>query len=203
MNTDIDEDLAEILRILMGDGNLYSNYEKWQYQLDISLNQVDEPRYFQHVKNLFESKFQKDIRICDQTGKAVSLRYYSKEINQFLTKTGLTPGNKSHNQISVPEVILQEILLINRCLKGLFDTDGSITIDNDKDLRLTFSNCSKPLVIDFYNMCLKIGIIPSPKIQFNRKRKAWRVLIAKKNEISQFLKMVCLLYTSPSPRDRS
>jgi len=190
MYKDIDEDLAEIIGILMGDGNIYHNNEKWQYQLDISLNQIDEPRYFLHVKNLFEFKFQKNIKTCNQTGKAVSLRYYSKDINQFLIEIGLIPGSKSQNQISIPKIIKQETPLITKCLKGLFDTDGSITIDNDKDLRLTFTNCSKPLVTDFYNLCLKIGIIPSPKIQYNKNRKAWRVMIARKDEITKFFKIV-------------
>jgi hypothetical protein len=190
MDFEIDTQLAEILGIILGDGNIYSNEEKWQYQLDISLNPIDDPRYFLYVKHLLEMKFRTSPKICDVKGKAKSIRYYSKVLNNFLVDIGLIPGNKSVNQISIPKIMLQNDSLAPYVIKGLFDTDGSVSIDNDKDLRLTFSNCSKPLVQDFFNICRKIGIYPSPTIQFNKKRKAWRVMIAKKDEINKFLEQI-------------
>lgn len=187
MFIDINSDLAEFIGIMLGDGNIYKNLEKWQYQIDISLNLIDEPKYVLHVENLMEKIFQKSAKVTDQHGKAVSLRYYSKEIVEFLLELGLEAGKKTLNQVKVPRVVFLDKEYIKSCLRGLFDTDGSIAIDNAKDLRISFSNSSKQLVVDFYNMSLNIGIIPSPKIKYSKKRKSWRVVIAKKDEINQFL----------------
>ncbi|NHJ25267.1 MAG: hypothetical protein EAX89_11870, partial [Candidatus Lokiarchaeota archaeon] len=190
MQIDINPSLAEIIGILLGDGNIYKNDEKWQYQIDISLNQIDEPNYVLHVKELMEDVFQKPIKTVNQHGKAISLRYYNKELTLHLIELGLKAGRKTINQIKVPDLVFNDHELIKFCLKGLFDTDGSIAIDSPKDLRLSFSNCSKPLVKDFFNMCLKLGITPSPRLKFSIKKNSWRVVIAKKEEIEKFIKIV-------------
>ena len=190
MNIEIDAKLVEFLGIMLGDGNIYVNPQKWQYQLDISLNPIDEPKYFIHVENLMEEIYQKKPNLTDHHGKAVSLRYYKKDIVLFLVDLGLKPGKKTINQVRVPDLIFTNINYSIACLKGLFDTDGSIGIDSQKDLRLSFTNCSNPLVEDFYNICISLDIRPSPTIKYDEERNSWQVMIARKDDIRKFFEII-------------
>jgi len=186
----VNQEISELIGIILGDGSIGIYPERWQYQLDIALNSIDEPRYFIHVKNLMESIFNEDVNISDVPGKGVSLRYYKKDIVEFLLCLGLVSGNKTTHQVSVPNYILENKDLVIPCLKGLFDTDGSISIDSATDLRLRFTSCSKTLVQDFYEMCKLLHIIPSPSLAYNSKRNSWRVQIAKKDSLKKFLELI-------------
>ncbi len=178
---------SELIGILLGDGNLFS--KNYQNQLDISLNRIDDPKYVSYVKNLMETLLNREIKISKQKGKGISLRVYSKLIIKTLVNLGLKVGNKVKNQVGVPDLIFKNKSFIIRCLKGLFDTDGSINIENKRAIRLSFQNCSKTLVEDFYRMCLALDIIPSPTIRYDEKRFAWRVDIAKKDSIVKFFQI--------------
>ena len=121
---------SELIGILLGDGNLFS--KSYQNQLDISLNRIDDPKYVSYVKNLMETLLNREIKISKQKGKGISLRVYSKLIIKTLVNLGLKVGNKVKNQVGVPDLIFKNKSFIIRCLKGLFDTDGSINIDNKR-----------------------------------------------------------------------
>lgn len=182
--------LSEFIGIMLGDGNIYVNLEKWQYQIDVSLNSIDEPRYLIYVKDLMEEIFGMEIKKVQTKGKGVSLRIYSKKVIQFLIDLGLKSGKKTLNQVGVPKYIFKKKNYIIKCLKGLFDTDGNISIDTKNDLRIRFSNTSKNLVEDFRMLCSKINIQSSPTITEDKNRKSWCVMVAKKQEIKRFIDLV-------------
>ena len=51
------------------------------------------------------------------------------------------------------------------CLKGLFDTDGSIWVNRrGRSINVSFRSASFPLIKDFKEMCELIGIKPQPKL---------------------------------------
>ena len=179
---------SEFMGIMLGDGNLYS--KNYQHQLDVSLNPIDYPRYFSYVKNLMKILLNREIKISQHKGKGASLRVYSKEIVKALIDLGLMAGDKTKNQIRVPDFTFKKDSFVIRCLKGLFDTDGTILVDNKRDMRISFQNCSRKLVKDSYRMCMTLKIIPSPKIRYNKKRIAWRVDIAKKDSVKKFFQIV-------------
>ncbi|MFW9782568.1 MAG: LAGLIDADG family homing endonuclease, partial [Candidatus Heimdallarchaeota archaeon] len=130
--------------------------------------------------------------------KGMILYYYSKKIfNEFISQ-GIISGNKIKNQISVPRWIKANKDYVIACIRGLFDTDGSLHIYSKRpSLRIEFSNASLPLIKDFYNMCISLGIIPQPKIikrkWKNTKRKityTYKVVITAKNQLSKFLYVI-------------
>ena len=82
-----------------------------------------------------------------------------------LISNGLKAGNKVKHQVSVPQWIKENQRFVNRGLKGLFDTDGSISVlKKKKALLLDFTNASLPLAQDFKELCGKLTIKTSPKI---------------------------------------
>lgn len=194
INYHSDNDLMETIGIILGDGNIQLVPDRWRYRLTISLNGVDEERYVEYVKMLLTRVFDVEPKI-DNTikGKGLLLAFYSKEIVQFIVNLGLHSGRKTLNQVGVPKIVLDKIDIYNYCIKGLFDTDGSITIDKSKNFILAFSSVSRPLAEDFYNMCKALDIVPTPNISRKKKKDGSienTVTIAKKDEVKKFLNRI-------------
>lgn len=190
----VNQDLIELIGIILGDGNIQVYPEIWRYRLTITLNGIDESRYVEYVKLLLTRVFRQEPNI-DNTikGKGLLLAYYRKDIVESLINLGLVPGSKSLHQVGVPDIVLENLNFYKFCLKGLFDTDGSIEINKNKNFILSFSNISAPLVSDFYKMCIKLNIIPSPTIYQKKKRDGsieHTTNIAKKDEVKKFLALI-------------
>jgi len=101
--------------------------------------------------------------------KGIHLQLRTVSAHDALTNLGLIPGNKVQNKIKVPSLILESKndLLKIKCLKGLFDTDGTIFVKdvfNKKNqkhyplLSIKFANGSRPLVESFAILCSDLEI---------------------------------------------
>lgn len=190
---------AELIGIILGDGNVY--YTKGRkYLLRISSNQTEEVRYRKYTKSLIEDIFNLTPKIYKKKDKnGIDLVIYNKLIIEGLIGAGIIPGNKVKNQVSVPEWIKKSKDFQIGCLRGLFDTDGSIYLRNtQQSFGLNFKNGSLALIKDFKEMCENIDVvtqqIPKSKIYFNPntgiKHKAFQITIENKFEISKFLYQV-------------
>jgi len=188
------EDTAELISIMLGDGHLADIHNDKKVQ--ITLNRIDEENYFKYVGQLLKKIFPNaDFRITKTKGKGYDwktvnsrIHYALCELGKGIKKQGLLPGDKVENQVSVPEWILSNKSYIKRALKGLFDTDGSISVSRKNQLTISFSNSSKNLVEDFHLMCNKIDV-HSGEI-FEVRNGSWRVAIHDSIEIKKFLNMV-------------
>lgn len=187
-NIEIDDDLAEIVGILLGDGSIghyVDNRGKNLFIIEISFNGIDEKPYLIYVCSLLQKIFIKKPYFRQRKGqKAAYLRYQDKSLYNFLLSIGLKSGNKITNQVNVPNWIMQNDSFKLKCVKGLFDTDGSIFIDKRYDsIMLEFRNHSQPLLKDFRKICIDIGVKPSPKGNN-------RVKIQAKKDVKKFLEIV-------------
>lgn len=163
-----DESLAEMIGIILGEGRLRWDQINRHYQLDIILNYIDEKDYVFYVKNYLSSLFKirpktsRQINEDGTEGKGVYLSIYNKNLVEDLISLGLIPGNKVENQVCVPKWIKNNKSLIIPCLKGLFDTDGSVfPVLKENAIKLNFKNGSFPLVEDFKDMCESLKITTS------------------------------------------
>ena len=114
------KELAEFCGIMLGDGGI----SKRQFTITLHLQ---EKQYAAYVSSLIQKLFlvtpsqytkQKNTRtVCISRTKLVT---YLEEY------CGLESGNKVINQVSVPLWILESRPYQKACLRGLFDTDGSI-----------------------------------------------------------------------------
>jgi len=188
-------DTAELISIMLGDGHLHPlNKDK---VVQITLNRVDEERYFEYVGTLLKRIFpNSNFRIRHNRGKGFDwittnsrIHYAICELGKGKKKTGLIPGNKVKNQVSEPEWVELNLSFIRKGLKGLFDTDGSITVGRNNQLSLSFSNSSKNLVKDFYFMSKKIGIKKIGNI-VDAGQNLWRVAIYDSIEVKKFLNII-------------
>jgi hypothetical protein len=160
------EKVAELIGIILGDGSLQLNYDSYRYSCEIAFNYIDEKEYICYVKNLIESIL--NIKPSLQTKRkdnCAVIRMFQKEIVESLVDIGLVPGNKVKSQVGIPDWIKnsKEIGVIIGCIKGLFDTDGSIFLSRYKkknyiSLGFNFTSGSKILVKDFKELSNHLGI---------------------------------------------
>lgn len=195
------EDLAEFICIILGDGHTHKRGEKsyHYYGLSISLNRVDEREYVKYVSSLTKRVTGLDPKIYPRKGsKGIDLKLNNKKLINDLISKGIQTGDKVENQVRVPDWIKSNERNVVRGLRGLFDTDGSVWINNrDKNLGLSFKNASKRLASDFLFMCEKLGI-KSGKIlksksfhpRLNNYYTAYQTQIIGKNHIKKFLDIV-------------
>lgn len=138
-------DLAEIIGIILGDGHLEFNKKYSQttiYSLSIAGDYIEDMDYYANEINpLFFKLFNAKFKIFLQRDNELVARIYSKAIAGFFKNLGIMPGNKvDFNKI--PEIILNSDDCIKRAfVRGIFDTDGSITFKKDY-----FGKHSKPVI---------------------------------------------------------
>lgn len=110
--------LAEFVGICLGDGCVS------KYQVGITLNTIADKNYIPYVIKIINSLFL-NIKISiiqKRNENAVDIRINSKIIADFLYNMGIVPSNKR-----IPDWILTSTDYENYCIRGLFDTEGSIS----------------------------------------------------------------------------
>lgn len=115
-------DLAEFVGIIMGDGGIAD------YQVIVTLHSIDDKEYGEYVAGLITKLFSTPVSIqprinCNATDYVVS----RKQLVSFCIQTlGLVQGNKVAQQITIPQWVIQKPNYTKACIRGLFDTDGSV-----------------------------------------------------------------------------
>lgn len=120
---DLCESLAELVGIYLGDGTMTKNLIRISGDV-----RVDKP-YFDYISNLVKSLFGISPAVRSERGRNTLLLTVQsrKLVSYFMDEFGLKPGNKIKNQSKIPEDILSNNSMRNSCLRGLIDTDGSVS----------------------------------------------------------------------------
>lgn len=120
------EDFAEFYGIMLGDGCIYSNYNGIAICCDSLL---DKEYIDYHIPNLMKKLFGVYPKIYDDTPKFKRVKkcvLYSKKLTKFLEAQGLVRGYKKEGKTIIPPNFFSNKKLLTKCIRGLFDTDGSI-----------------------------------------------------------------------------
>src|SRR3989344_2795029 len=128
----ITEDLAEETGWHIGDGsmNFYNNRGKTKglYQLRGHIED-DKDHYEKRVKPLFEKLFGVKLNIREMPStRVVGFQLWNTDLVSFKEKIGLSLGPK-HN-IEIPKIFLSNTNLKKAVIRGIFDTDGGIYLEN-------------------------------------------------------------------------
>ncbi len=183
------EELAEFYGIMLGDGNLtrIKNYKIGTYQIRI----VGDSRYdklylMNYVAPLIKKLFKVESKIYKyKNSNALSLNVSSRRLVDFLIFKGFKAGDKIRNQLSIPSWIKNNPLFLRKCLRGLYDTDGSVyKLTDQNSYQICFTNYNSVLLNDARNSLISFGIGVS-KITKGRD-----ITITKKSELRKFLNVV-------------
>lgn len=124
--TKVNETLAEIIGIILGDGYFYVKRKKNGSGIVIAQNSVEDLYYIEYLINLF-NRFGIKPKVYGQKNKNVT--YILLKSNSFIEKlilAGLKPGRKINPRI--PNLIKKGTRKVKRAfLRGLSDTDFSIS----------------------------------------------------------------------------
>lgn len=126
----ISEGLAEIYGAMLGDGCLsqyFSNYDKRErYCLLLTGHTHDEPYYKNTIRPIFIKEFgtKGSIRFRKNENTVMFVTYI-KKIFTFFEKLGF-PVGKKYIYLRIPEIIFSKDKLAVACIRGIFDTDGSV-----------------------------------------------------------------------------
>lgn len=152
------EKLAEMIGILLGDGHISDQPKRFRFT--IALNSAKDLDYIDYVDNLIQDLFSIiPSRYQFKEKNCLVLMVSGKPIITELLRHGLHRGNKVKNQVGVPDWVKNNYKYSLACIKGLFDTDGCISLNKFGKTILKFVNASRPLVnfFDEFSQILEVN----------------------------------------------
>ncbi|HLC50482.1 MAG TPA: LAGLIDADG family homing endonuclease [Candidatus Nanoarchaeia archaeon] len=185
---DKSKELAELVGILLGDGNIYS-YSRGKkvgvYSARIAGDyKKDKEYHLDYVVPLCSKLFNTNMRIRHHSNNERFVCLDSKELVNFLVDIGLKSGDKIKNQVGIPLWIFENKEFLKACLRGLIDTDGSVYRMSKKDfklIRMDFTNHNQALLNDAREAFIVLGFNPSKVI------KGRKFYISRQNEIARYI----------------
>ncbi|SRR5258706_289546 len=151
--------LAEFVGICLGDGHIS------KYQTAVTLNALADKNYIPYVislaKNLFKGA---NISVLSKKKEnAIDVRINSRIVSDFFLNMGIIPNNKS-----IPNWIYSDPEYIKACIRGLLDTEGSISFKRYSSRKgislykqLNFRNTNMQLMAFVREGLLAIGLKPT------------------------------------------
>lgn len=175
---DLNSKLAEFIGAYLGDGTLTD------YFIRISGDKRYDLPYLKYLANLTKKLFGLNPSIKFEKNRNLAfLEIRSKCLCEFLEeKFDIHPGNKIKNKTTIPIQIIKSKELFMHCLRGLIDTDGSVSKDN-KALSLRFSSNNPYLLTQIYGLGKKYSL-------FTFSRRSNEIGTKNKNKILKYFKTV-------------
>lgn len=177
--------LAEFVGIMIGDGGIT------EYQTVVTTNSEDDREHSQFVAQLAQKLFRIKPSLNDRNdSKCTRIVISSKELTNQLVELGLKRGHKLNQGLDVPDWVRKDEEFMKACLRGVFDTDGSIYQERHHRKgktycysRLSFVSMSPQLRETMYESLRKFGF--DPKIRGNRS-----VNLEQQKDIDMFFQII-------------
>lgn len=187
------ENLAEFIGIMLGDGNMYELQEKSIYQTRVFGHKIDDLEYMEKVVfDKFQDLFDLTPKIRRIQDKQAIIVYKGSKCLTFTLKHfGLKPGNKVTNDASIPQWVFGSKKYLEACVRGLIDTDGSVCpkTRKHKTPSIWFCNASPTIRRDF-NKALKILGYRVSKWVVKKNRNSQDCSIGDSNDVWRYCKEI-------------
>ena len=147
------EELSELIGIHLGDGTLT------KYFIKISLDPRYDLRYVTYIKDLIAGLFGASPSIRREKGRnLIYVQLFSKTVCEYLHKEWNLPfGDKIRGKATIPIAIMKDEVMAIACLRGLMDTDGSVSKDGNS-ISVRFYSHNKMLVDQVEQIGRSLGI---------------------------------------------
>lgn len=168
--------VAYLIGVALGDGNL-SNPNGRATRLRVTCDKKY-PLLIQHICETLRGLFPKNkIAIVNRSG-CVDISCYSNKLEGMLH---WKVGSKSSQSVHVPDWILKSKAYTKNCLRGLFQTDGSIYKDRGY-IMVNFTTIIEPLSTDVVYMLTSLGYKPQIRRVFHAGKSKYVIRISKNTE---------------------
>lgn len=179
---------AYVIGVALGDGNL-SNPNGRAVRLRITCDAkypVMNREIISALKELFPDN--KVSIVLNRKKTYFNISVYSNSLNEFIPwKVGA--GSKEKQRARVPEWIFEKEIFVINCLRGLFQTDGSVYHDRGY-LMANFCNNVQELAEDVFTMVSMVGFKPTFHTTTRNGKTKYTVRIAR--DTDEFLKTIKL-----------
>jgi hypothetical protein len=158
------DDLAEIIGVILGDGHLEKSHRTGHYAVKICGGEDDLTYLASFVAPLFLRVFGKQLKSFRfKKAKGVMFYVHDKSVVFTLEHHGLKPGNKKDNDVCVPAWIFENEGYLKACLRGIFDTDGTVfpKSANPKIPQLELTSKVEGIQRTYRQGLLQLGFTPS------------------------------------------
>lgn len=176
--------LAEFIGIMIGDGSI------GRYQISVTLDARTDVEYASYVGRLARRLFgiAATTTVREKQG-CIVLKISSIELSAYLISLGLPLGNKVAQAIAMPQWISDDLAYATACVRGVFDTDGSVfqEIHRVKEARYAypraaFVSASPPLLLGVHGTLCRLGV--------RAKIRSRRVSIERFTDIEKYFRIV-------------
>lgn len=149
----LNEKLAELIGIHLGDGTLT------EYFLKISQDPRYDSPYVSYVETLIEDLFGALPVVREEKGRnLIYVQLFSKAVCEYLhDEWNLPYGDKVRGKATIPDAIMKDRNMAIACLRGLMDTDGSVSKDGNS-ISIRFYSHDKMLVDQVERIGRSLGI---------------------------------------------
>ncbi|MCI4463829.1 MAG: hypothetical protein JHC30_06650 [Caldisericum sp.] len=178
---DLNEDIMELFGIVIGDGSIQEKSPS------IRVVNADE-EIIDFVTKTFEKEFNVKpyIRQAGRSKVCKDMSINSRIVVDFFKYYGISGSTHTKR---IPEALFfRNEKEIGALLRGLFDTDGSIHINNNEQPIISISFSNEKLMKDTILLLAKIGIVG--KFNRNKDNEKGRIVITGKRNIEIFKKKV-------------
>lgn len=198
----ISEDLAEIVGAFIGDGSLSSSHG---YKIYIYGNLNKDMDYLNYLSNLFKRVFNLRPHLYFSVERNCAyIQMYSKKIitKVFNERFKFPLGKKI--EVNIPQEIQENSSLLLACIRGIFDTDGCVSLqrwDKYEYPFISISTTSKPLSQTLNEQLNKFGfrsyvcIMKADNVR--RKKSEYAVRMKGKEQLRLWFKLIA----SRNPRN--
>src|SRR3989338_10657256 len=181
--TNYNEKLAEFVGILLGDGNIFS-----QGIRICGDSRFDSEYLRNYVAPLIKELFAVDP--CYYLSKRENCLYLivnRVDLVNFFKNMGLHKGKKILNNCTIPSWIFENDLFLKSCLRGLYDTDGSVyelLPQWPGIFQINLDNRNLVLLEDFRKALFKLGFKVSKICNLHLNKP--RTYITRKADVKRF-----------------
>jgi hypothetical protein len=150
------KDFCEFYGIMLGDGCITSDMKSFVITGDKIL---EKPYYEDYLFKLISKLFGFPPKIIYSKDSRVARSiFYSKKICSFLASIGFPVGLKSKGNMSFPKFIKTSNENLASCIRGIMDTDGSLSSHPNVKIMIHFSITNKALRKSVLNGLNTLGI---------------------------------------------
>ena len=166
INMPLSPELCELIGAFIGDG--FTNRYGGNYIVQFTGHSVLDRKYFSVLTAILKGMSPNCNPLLSKRGNTLRLTINSKEMHLLLTKRFRFPAGLKTYTVQIPDEIVNSgnLNLINRCIRGIFDTDGGVYFDKRKSykspyIRIGLQILSRNLIGQIYNYLQMQGINPT------------------------------------------
>lgn len=126
---ELNGNVSELIGAIIGNGNIYDRKSKY---VEITGNAIYDGAYFKGRLNLIiTEELEYTPRIYTKYN-VIRLRINKRSFVRYLKEIGMPTGAGKSLSVKIPNSIARNWRLTKNCIRGIFDTDGSIYFDKRK-----------------------------------------------------------------------